>query len=82
MVAYDQGNGAFAARLWWLLRARGHDAVQLLDGGYAAWLAAGYSVDAVLPRLAPGVVTPREFAGVVSSAEVAAGLAARPYCGR
>jgi thiosulfate/3-mercaptopyruvate sulfurtransferase len=37
VVAYDQGSGAFAARLWWLLRWLGHPAVAVLDGGFAAW---------------------------------------------
>src|ERR1700683_3565605 len=37
VVAYDQGSGAFAARLWWLLRWLGHTRVAVLDGGFAAW---------------------------------------------
>lgn len=41
VVVYDQGSGAFAARLWWLLRAVGHRRVAVLDGGWAAWQAAG-----------------------------------------
>jgi thiosulfate/3-mercaptopyruvate sulfurtransferase len=77
VVAYDQGNGAFAARLWWLLRARGHDGVQLLDGGFAAWLAAGNASDAAVPVPAPTSVSERGFNGVVSSDDVVAGLAAR-----
>ena len=37
VVAYDQGSGAYAARLWWLLRWLGHTRVAVLDGGFAAW---------------------------------------------
>src|ERR1043166_2722128 len=37
VVAYDQNNGMFASRLWWLLRWLGHDAVAVLDGGFAKW---------------------------------------------
>jgi thiosulfate/3-mercaptopyruvate sulfurtransferase len=39
VVAYDQDNGSRASRLWWLVRWLGHDAVALLDGGFAAWQA-------------------------------------------
>lgn len=49
VVAYDDQGGAYAARLWWLLRWLGHDAVAVLDGGYSAWRAAGGAVDAAQP---------------------------------
>jgi thiosulfate/3-mercaptopyruvate sulfurtransferase len=45
VVAYDAGPGYFAARLWWMLRWAGHDAAAVLDGGIAAWLAAGGALD-------------------------------------
>jgi len=44
VVAYDNVNGAYAARLWWMLRYMGHVAVAVLDGGWAAWQEAGFSV--------------------------------------
>ncbi len=39
VVVYDQDTGSFASRLWWLLRWMGHDAVAVLDGGFARWTA-------------------------------------------
>jgi thiosulfate/3-mercaptopyruvate sulfurtransferase len=39
VVAYDSSQGQMAARLWWMLRYLGHDAVAVLDGGLGAWLA-------------------------------------------
>ncbi len=44
VVAYDDAGGAIAARLWWMLRWLGHDAVAVLDGGFPAWQAGGYAV--------------------------------------
>lgn len=41
VVAYDQDNGQWASRLWWLLRWMGHDAAAVLDGGFAKWVAEG-----------------------------------------
>jgi thiosulfate/3-mercaptopyruvate sulfurtransferase len=41
VVAYDADSGSMSARLWWCLRYLGHDAVAVLDGGFAAWRAAG-----------------------------------------
>src|SRR4051794_31296416 len=39
VVAYDQDNGMYASRLWWLLRWLGHDTAAVLDGGIAQWTA-------------------------------------------
>ncbi len=44
VVAYDAQSGHYAARLWWLLRFMGHEAVAVLDGGWPAWLAGGLPV--------------------------------------
>ena len=41
LVAYDGGGLAAASRLWWLVRYFGHARVAVLDGGMAAWQAAG-----------------------------------------
>ena len=58
VVAYDQDAGMYASRLWWLLRWLGHDAVAVLDGGFARWLAEDRPVRS-------GTETPasREFKG-------------------
>lgn len=77
VVAYDQGSGACAARLWWLLRWLGHAGTAVLDGGFEAWCHAGLPVRAG----AAGSRAPRAFqrrtpigAAPVSTAEVVAGL--------
>jgi thiosulfate/3-mercaptopyruvate sulfurtransferase len=41
VIAYDQDAGAYASRLWWMLRYLGHDAVAVLDGGFAKWTREG-----------------------------------------
>lgn len=46
VVVYDEANGALAsARLWWMLRAVGESNVAVLDGGLAAWKAAGLPLE-------------------------------------
>lgn len=56
VVAYDQGMSGGAARLWWLLRHFGHDAVAVLDGGIGAW--AG-PLEAGEPAVEPAEFAPR-----------------------
>lgn len=46
VVVYDRQGAMFAARVWWMLRWLGHVPVAVLDGGLAAWQAAGFVVDA------------------------------------
>jgi thiosulfate/3-mercaptopyruvate sulfurtransferase len=46
VIAYDASTGTSAARAWWLLRYFGHPDVAVLDGGFAAWTAAGLPVAA------------------------------------
>lgn len=45
LVAYDGGNGVYASRLWWLARWIGLAHVAVLDGGIAAWRAAGLALE-------------------------------------
>ena len=41
VIIYDRNSGAFASRMWWMLRSLGHQEVQVLDGGFAAARALG-----------------------------------------
>jgi thiosulfate/3-mercaptopyruvate sulfurtransferase len=53
VIAYDQNNGMWAARLWWLLQWLGHPAAAVLDGGLDRWIAKGRSLTAEGPRVQP-----------------------------
>lgn len=54
VVVYDDGPATAASRLWWLLRDYGHDDVLVLDGGLAAWTAAGRPTSTELVEPTPG----------------------------
>jgi thiosulfate/3-mercaptopyruvate sulfurtransferase len=70
VVAVDHTGGHLATRLWWALRYYGHDEVAVLEGGFAAWQAAGFPVTADAPALAQGAVfTPRVQNSLRSKAE-------------
>ncbi len=60
IVAYDDAGGTVAARLWWMLDALGQADVAVLDGGIAAWRAAGLPLTADVPAHPPAepVATP------------------------
>ncbi len=55
VVIYDDAGGAFAGRMWWLLRCLGHEKVAVLNGGLPHWLKQGYAVTTVLPSVKPTV---------------------------
>jgi thiosulfate/3-mercaptopyruvate sulfurtransferase len=84
VVAYDAAGGAMAARLWWMLRAIGHQNVQVLDGGWPAWVERGLPVSDEVPKESlsggdqlayragdqwPGVVSAADVEAVVAEAD-------------
>ncbi|MEV7416101.1 sulfurtransferase [Streptomyces sp. NPDC089919] len=75
VVVYDGGLGWAAARAWWLLRWTGHEEVRVLDGGLAAWRAAGGPVTAEVPAPAEGDFKPSPGAMGLLDADGAAALA-------
>lgn len=55
VVVCDAANALAASRLWWLLTDAGHDRVRVLNGGFAAWRAAGLPVaEGPAPVATPG----------------------------
>ncbi|MGX9188462.1 sulfurtransferase [Stenotrophomonas sp. Ker107b] len=81
VVIHDAGDGSMAAaRLWWLLRLIGHAQVRVLDGGFAAWQAAGLPVTAALPQVTALPPYPGQFdrSQIASVEEVQARLKHAP----
>ena len=73
VIAYDDQSGAIAARLWYLLRAHGHERVAVLDGGIALWTSEGRPLETEVPRPKPCAYVARLRPGfVVEKAAVVA----------
>jgi thiosulfate/3-mercaptopyruvate sulfurtransferase len=63
IVVYDNTTGIWAARLWWLFKAFGHDEVSVLDGGLTAWLAESGPLERGPSVLEPTAFEAREQPG-------------------
>jgi thiosulfate/3-mercaptopyruvate sulfurtransferase len=49
VIAYDNGDGPYAARFWWLLRYFGHEKAVVLNGGIHEWVNASYPTTTEIP---------------------------------
>ncbi|RBJ70647.1 sulfurtransferase, partial [Xanthomonas oryzae] len=81
VVVYDAGDGSMAAaRAWWMLRLMGHRRAAVLDGGLAAWRAAGFAQSTELPAVHDGAAYPGSFdtAAVVDAEQIVERLQQAP----
>ncbi len=74
VIAYDQGQGMYASRLWWMLHWLGHDAVAVLDGGFAKWTKEGRAVTTEAQEPRPALFRIRRVTPTVSASGVRASL--------
>jgi len=79
VITLDRQGGMYAARLWWMLRWLGHAQVAVLDGGLAAWQAAGGQTSTDVAKPVPAAPYPDlpSLAGSVDAASLASGLGQR-----
>lgn len=81
VVVYDDAGGAFAGRLWWLLRCMGHDKVALLDGGIKQWQKQGLPITTTLPTIKPATFRPYlNMAAWLNAVQVQNSLARKAIC--
>jgi thiosulfate/3-mercaptopyruvate sulfurtransferase len=77
VIVYDAVTSTAAARAWWLLRYFGHPEVAVLDGGLAAWVAAGHTLESGAGAPRPDNFVARPGGMPVVTAQAAAALASR-----
>lgn len=69
VVAYDDGNNLFGARLWWVLNYYGHEKVCVLDGGWDLWVADGKPVDTGTAATVAAQFEPRRNAALIADSD-------------
>lgn len=79
VICYDDRGGAMAARLWWLLRYFGHDAVSMLDGGITQWLAENRTVTTETPTITRAEFVPRPRPAMVVQRDQVRAMASNPH---
>ncbi len=82
IVLYDNQSGMYAVRMWWMLRATGHQNVSILNGGFATWVAAGFTVEQTdnprVPTASSGA-RPRTYANVFLTNDILSNLSSKTY---
>ena len=78
VIAYDQANGMYASRVWWMLRWLGHDAVAVLDGGFDRWVKDGLPVTTAVPPARTASFVAHPVACTVDAAMVQSNLEGGP----
>lgn len=69
VVVYDDADSMFAARLWWALNYYGHEAVQVLDGGWKKWTAENLPTSPEVPTVEGKQFTPRPNPSIYRNGE-------------
>ena len=69
VVIYDQKNGIFAGRAWWLIHYLGHENVYVLAEGFNGWIEAGNSVTDEIIAQEKAVFEPRVRANEIVDME-------------
>lgn len=64
VVIYDNDGNRWAARLWYLLEAAGHQAIHVLSGGLRAWVDAGGEVVTTAPEASTAGHDPSSYGPV------------------
>ncbi|MEZ4502943.1 MAG: sulfurtransferase [Dehalococcoidia bacterium] len=66
VVLYDRATNAWAARIWWMLRAFGFDDAAVLNGGWKKWTLEGRAVSTEAASAPPAQFVARPRAGLVA----------------
>jgi thiosulfate/3-mercaptopyruvate sulfurtransferase len=72
VILYDLQENTYSARMWWMLKAVGHQSIQILDGGFTAWLQHGGMI-ASGPSLKPSSLLNLpiiEYKGLIQMSDV------------
>ena len=80
VVIYDNQSCMYAVRLWWMLKAVGHQHIELLNGGYQIWCQLGYpSEQSETFRKAVPETTLTPFMNLVLVGDVVANLESKNF---
>jgi thiosulfate/3-mercaptopyruvate sulfurtransferase len=80
VIAYDDGNNLFAARLWWALNYYGHRQAQVLNGGWDLWIGERRAVTSAPGSPRRGHFTPKIDESWIAESEQVRAAIESPTC--